>query len=152
MFVTLLHSDVCLGPMLMFERYFESKSSRRFYSCSACRDRKDCSFFQWADEKVSATCEEAHEKIIAASKPPFNSNQRWKRLQIIRALSESERLYCHSCDLLLLPNEHAKHQDHEITQGISEEKLANPSHLLKPLEKKKTFAVSHASYILSSHP
>ena len=28
------------------------EETRRFYACSACRDRKDCNFFQWEDEKV----------------------------------------------------------------------------------------------------
>lgn len=28
------------------------EEGRRFYACSACRDRKDCNFFQWEDEKV----------------------------------------------------------------------------------------------------
>lgn len=40
------------GPTVLFSR---SNNSRRFYACSACRDRKDCSFFVYEDElnKVS---------------------------------------------------------------------------------------------------
>uniref|UniRef100_A0A8B9J8K1 GRF-type domain-containing protein n=1 Tax=Astyanax mexicanus TaxID=7994 RepID=A0A8B9J8K1_ASTMX len=36
----LLHDSLCKG--------------RRFYACSACRDRKDCNFFQWENEKVQS--------------------------------------------------------------------------------------------------
>ena len=35
----------------MFERFFKDKPARKFYACSACRDRKECPFFQWQDEK-----------------------------------------------------------------------------------------------------
>ncbi|KPP63815.1 hypothetical protein Z043_117895 [Scleropages formosus] len=41
------------GPALLFERLCRGRrSGRRFFACSACRDRKDCSFFQWEDEQV----------------------------------------------------------------------------------------------------
>lgn len=41
------------GPTLLFEKVCKgSEKGRRFYACSACRDRKDCKFFQWEDEKV----------------------------------------------------------------------------------------------------
>ena len=128
--------------MLMFERYFESKPSRKFYSCSAFRDRKDCSFFQWVDENVSDVRKEAHTKIVDASRAPFNSHQCWKRLQIIQGITESERSYCETCNQLLLPKEHKKHKDHGITCGISDKNLACPSRFLPAFEKKQTFAVS----------
>ena len=64
-----------LGPMLLFERYFESKSPRRFYSCSASRDRKECNFFQWEDEKLSTASQHAHKRIIEASKPSIGSDK-----------------------------------------------------------------------------
>lgn len=41
------------GPTLLFEKVGKGgEKGRRFYACSACRDRKDCKFFQWEDEKV----------------------------------------------------------------------------------------------------
>ncbi|TRY99356.1 hypothetical protein DNTS_014896, partial [Danionella cerebrum] len=40
------------GPALLFERTRNvAQKGRRFYACSACRDRKDCNLFQWEDEK-----------------------------------------------------------------------------------------------------
>jgi len=42
---------VCVtGPALLFERYISASSlPRRYYACSACRNRKECNFFQSAD-------------------------------------------------------------------------------------------------------
>jgi len=43
-----------LGPALLFERYVSTESlPRRYYACSACRSRKECQFFQWADRQKS---------------------------------------------------------------------------------------------------
>ena len=42
------------GPTILFERFFKDRSSRRYFACSASRDRKGCPFFQWEDEKVTA--------------------------------------------------------------------------------------------------
>lgn len=43
------------GPTLLFEKVCKGgEKGRRFYACSACRDRKDCKFFQWDDEKVGS--------------------------------------------------------------------------------------------------
>jgi len=39
---------------LLFERYVSEQSlPRRYYACSACRSRKECQFFQWADQRKS---------------------------------------------------------------------------------------------------
>lgn len=35
------------GPTLLFSR---KQNGRKFFACSAFRDRKKCSFFQWYDE------------------------------------------------------------------------------------------------------
>lgn len=125
----------------MFERYFESKAPRRFYSCSASRDRKECNFFQWEDETPSKTSQDAHRQIIEASRPPTSYAQCWKRLKHVRTLKESQRTYCHTCEQLVLPKEMDKHHGHDLTSGISNKILSTPSYLLKPFDKKKSFAV-----------
>ncbi|XP_028391149.1 rRNA N6-adenosine-methyltransferase ZCCHC4-like isoform X2 [Dendronephthya gigantea] len=134
------------GPMLLFERYFEGKPPRRFFSCSACRDRKECNFFQWEDESPSLASQKAHKQIIEASKPAISQAECWKRLKCIRCLSEAERTYCHTCEQLVLPKEINKHKDHEMKNGMADRTLSNPSYLFKPLDKKKSFA----QYLFSS--
>lgn len=37
------------GPTILFSRLI-GKEKRRFFACSACRDRKDCNFFLWEEE------------------------------------------------------------------------------------------------------
>lgn len=37
------------GPTLLFTRLINEKA-KNFFSCAACRDRKDCKFFLWEDE------------------------------------------------------------------------------------------------------
>jgi len=50
-----IHGTSCYsvaGPTLLFERYVSEQSlPRRYYACSACRSRKECQFFQWADQR-----------------------------------------------------------------------------------------------------
>lgn len=49
----LMEGGFVAGPTLLFEKAGRGgEAGRRFYACSACRDRKDCSFFQWEGEKV----------------------------------------------------------------------------------------------------
>lgn len=38
------------GPTLLFSRRTKNET-RQFFACAACRDRKICNFFLWADEK-----------------------------------------------------------------------------------------------------
>ena len=44
------------GPMLLFQKAdgCGTKAGRQFYACAACRDRKQCAFFLWRDERLSA--------------------------------------------------------------------------------------------------
>ena len=46
-------SKTSLGPTILFERFYGKGKSRKFYACSACRDRKQCAFFHWQDEKLT---------------------------------------------------------------------------------------------------
>lgn len=51
------------GPTLLFSRLIDGQP-KNFFACSACRDRKDCTFFLWEDEadKVSAAKKKAREQ------------------------------------------------------------------------------------------
>ncbi|XP_076992646.1 rRNA N(6)-adenosine-methyltransferase ZCCHC4 isoform X4 [Tamandua tetradactyla] len=64
------------GPTLLFVRANQGKEeTRRFYACSACRDRKDCGFFQWEDEKVSGPRLAAREAHNRRCQPPLSRKQ-----------------------------------------------------------------------------
>nr|XP_020753270.1 zinc finger CCHC domain-containing protein 4 isoform X4 [Odocoileus virginianus texanus] len=64
------------GPTLLFVKVNQGKEeTRRFYACSACRDRKDCNFFQWEDEKLSGARLAAREAHNRSCQPPLSRSQ-----------------------------------------------------------------------------
>uniref|UniRef100_A0A8D0H9B8 rRNA N(6)-adenosine-methyltransferase ZCCHC4 n=1 Tax=Sphenodon punctatus TaxID=8508 RepID=A0A8D0H9B8_SPHPU len=121
------------GPALLFVKISQGKEEgRRFFACSACRDRKDCNFFQWEDEKVS-------EARISARKES-NQSRLPSLYKQFALLPQSKRRLCQGCQQLLLPDEWGKHSTHEVLKDISMAQLKKPSQLLLPLENKKTNA------------
>jgi hypothetical protein len=132
--------------MLLFERFFkDGRDPRKFYACSACRDRKDCAFFQWEDEKVTDVRQQAHIEIIERSKP---SQEQTEPLEELNALFSSSKkdgafswVFCHSCDLLVTSGIE-EHQGHDVQRGEKLEELRHPSIILKPHENVKAHAVS----------
>ncbi|KAB0368402.1 hypothetical protein FD755_020168 [Muntiacus reevesi] len=114
------------GPTLLFVKVNQGKEEpRRFYACSACRDRKDCNFFQWEDEKVYQLFGYIYLFLMY--------------LKFIE-LPLSQRKFCQSCQQLLLPDDEEKHREHQVVGDVSITQLKRPSKLLYPLENKKTNA------------
>ncbi|KAM6949604.1 rRNA N(6)-adenosine-methyltransferase ZCCHC4 [Aplochiton taeniatus] len=136
------------GPTLLFEKASRGdEKGRRFYACSACRDRKDCSFFQWEDDKVSETRLLAREEHIKSKKPPITHQEYCKRLSKFLALPEDQRKFCLDCQALLLPTEHGAHASHKLRgNGLTASQLQLPSRLLRPLENKN----SNAQYLFAN--
>ncbi|XP_053921669.1 rRNA N6-adenosine-methyltransferase ZCCHC4 [Cuculus canorus] len=129
------------GPALLFVKTGqENTEGRRFYACSACRDRKDCNFFQWENEKVSETRLAAREEYNRNHQPSFTHGQNVERYKDFVLLPLSKRRFCQECQQLLLPAEWEKHSDHQFRCDISTAQLRSPSRLLYPLENKKTNA------------
>ncbi|XP_057711892.1 rRNA N6-adenosine-methyltransferase ZCCHC4 [Corythoichthys intestinalis] len=131
------------GPTLLFEK--QGKGGQRFYACSACRDRKECSFFQWEDEKVSEVRKMSREAENQRKKlPPFSQEQYSARFQQFLALAPDQMKFCQDCQLLLLPDEMMAHGTHaQVPVAIRQ--LRRPSGLLRPLDNKK----SHAQYLFT---
>nr|XP_002738407.1 PREDICTED: zinc finger CCHC domain-containing protein 4-like [Saccoglossus kowalevskii] len=128
-------------PTLLFERYFQGqKSDKRFFACSACRDRKDCDFFQHEDEKISDARKQARHEFNRSKQPEYTHNEYYKRYQSALREKPSKRSYCHHCNLLLSPKETKSHGNHRMTTNISNEQLLKPSFVMAPLENKKTNA------------
>lgn len=71
------------GPTVLFERFQSNGRSRQYYACSACRDRKDCSFFHWADEKFSKTKRDLWDKFIKDSEPKDTEEELSRRWLIL---------------------------------------------------------------------
>uniref|UniRef100_A0A1A8BBG0 Zinc finger, CCHC domain containing 4 n=1 Tax=Nothobranchius kadleci TaxID=1051664 RepID=A0A1A8BBG0_NOTKA len=124
------------GPTLLFEK---GRGGRRFYACSACRDRKDCSFFQWEDEKVSEARLRAREEVNRLKQQEYRN-----RFEELASVLHHEKKFCDDCQMLLLPAEHGAHSAHRTT-AVTAAQLRRPSLLLRPLDNKK----SNAQYLFT---
>ncbi|KAI2658474.1 rRNA N6-adenosine-methyltransferase ZCCHC4 [Labeo rohita] len=135
------------GPALLFEKTGNGEEKgRRFYACSACRDRKDCSFFQWADEKVSEARMLAREEQNRSKMPLFSHQEYCSRFREFVSLPLEQRRFCVDCQLLILPREWANHAKHKaLSEDITVQRLKRPSLLLCPLDNKK----SNAQYLFA---
>lgn len=126
------------GPTLLFKKFVkdEKKSGRRFYACSACRDRKECQFFQWEDEKMSQ-CRKMHwENALKKLQKKFPHKNCVKIMKQFLKLNNSERKFCKTCSYLILPNEYKDHLQHNVCY-VKEEELQRPSFLLSPFQNNK---------------
>ncbi|XP_041926246.1 rRNA N6-adenosine-methyltransferase ZCCHC4 isoform X1 [Alosa alosa] len=135
------------GPTLLFEKVNKGEENgRRFYACSACRDRKDCNFFQWEDEKVSEARVKAREEENRSKKPPFSHSEYISRFREFVSLPLDQRRFCVDCQVLLLPRDWDEHSSHSaLSDDITVARLRRPSLLLCPLENKK----SNAQYLFA---
>ncbi|XP_033634478.1 rRNA N6-adenosine-methyltransferase ZCCHC4-like isoform X1 [Asterias rubens] len=145
--VSLVQNSPCCphGPTLLFERFNGKHKKQRYYACSACRDRKDCSFYQLADEKVSEAKKMSREELNRSQQPWTSHEHFFQRMQDTKDLSPSERKFCQSCSLLLRPQEVQTHSKHKIKADLTDAILSQPSYLLLPLEDNKT----NAQYLFS---
>ncbi|GFW41645.1 rRNA N6-adenosine-methyltransferase ZCCHC4 [Trichonephila clavipes] len=136
------------GPCLVFERHTSNgtKSGKKFYSCSACRDRSVCSFFHWVDDEFPDQKRNHWKNIIAANQPPFTHEECERRRASFQKLPQHERKYCKTCSLLLLPTDKKIHQEHEVVDNLTLEQLLQPTFLLLTLSNKK----AEAQYFFST--
>nr|XP_045017071.1 rRNA N6-adenosine-methyltransferase ZCCHC4 isoform X1 [Jaculus jaculus] len=129
------------GPTLLFVKMSQGKQeTRKFYACSACRDRKDCNFFQWEDEKLSEARLAAREAQNQRCRPPLSRAHCVERYLMFIELPLVQRKFCQSCQQLLLPDDWGEHREHIVLADVSIAQLRRPSRLLFPLENKKTNA------------
>ncbi|CAL1526091.1 unnamed protein product [Lymnaea stagnalis] len=124
------------GPTLLFERWDKSTSqNRQFFACSAFRDRKQCQFFQWADQKSSNAS-------LNIEGNGFSHKDLRNRYFQFKKLPRSSRSVCCTCGRLLLEGElsdHAK-KGHLLKHKVGLKDVKQPSFLFKPLDDNKTFA------------
>ncbi|XP_030758764.1 rRNA N6-adenosine-methyltransferase ZCCHC4 [Sitophilus oryzae] len=150
--IEVLNSDLksnpkcCHGPTLLFSRRTKD-STRKFYACSACRDRKLCNFFLWADESEQAfkRKSELWNKELLNYVKGIDHRKLFVTLNKIKALQPEKRIFCQTCSIFLLKNVE-KHQDHLLLKIISNYQLDHPSEILQPLDNPK----KEAQYLFSN--
>lgn len=123
------------GPMLLFEKAADggTKAGRQFYACAACRDRKQCAFFLWRDERLPA--EKVWQWRERARRPPAPASHRcrYDRGQIV--LSEGGQ-YCLDCNQLVAKSEASCHRTHQTRPAT----VSRPTELLRPRACNKSAA------------
>ncbi|XP_042211965.1 rRNA N6-adenosine-methyltransferase ZCCHC4-like isoform X2 [Homarus americanus] len=140
-------NPLCIhGPTLLFERFQSNGQSRQFYACSACRDRRDCAFFHWADQKITSSKKELWDQVVKESSPVRSHKERYKCLEDIKDLAAADRRYCTSCSTLLRKNERQDHNSCVLISPITNKHLCSPSTFLPPKESAKL----EAQYLFAS--
>ncbi|XP_076856069.1 rRNA N(6)-adenosine-methyltransferase ZCCHC4 [Brachyhypopomus gauderio] len=135
------------GPTVLFQVTCEgTRNGRRFYACSACRDRKECNFFQWENEKISEAKLLAREQHNSSKRPRCTHAEYCARFREFVSLPLDQKRFCVDCQILLLPEEWSEHASHQaLNDDITVARLRRPSLLLCPLENKK----SNAQYLFA---
>ncbi|KAK8378788.1 hypothetical protein O3P69_009482 [Scylla paramamosain] len=134
------------GPTVVFERFLQDGSTRRFYACAACRDRKDCAFFLWADQTLSHTKRRLWADLYTAAWSKIPHRERYKKLKAVRRAAAGDRVYCKTCCVLLLASERESHLSCSLTTPLTDTQLAQPSTFLPPKENAKV----EAQYLFSA--
>nr|XP_045607157.1 rRNA N6-adenosine-methyltransferase ZCCHC4-like [Procambarus clarkii] len=115
------------GPTVLFERFQGNGQSRRFYACSACRDRRGCTFFHWADQKITSNKQALWAHLIVESTPARSHEEVYKSLEAIKKLPVTDRSYCTSCSTLLRKKEISDHGSCVLISPITNKHLSHPS-------------------------
>lgn len=124
------------GPGLLFERFYPDRLPRKFFACSACRDRADCPLFAWADEVDSSSPSKGHSApSIAAASASGGALLR----KVICLKKASSRKFCRTCQQLVDPaGRRQEHEGHDILVGLSKPQLLAPTTwLLEPASASK---------------
>ena len=131
-----------IGPTLLFERYYEDHPPRKYFACSVYRDRKQCSFFVWADTKITPERNKRWLQLFLDSQPKFSRQELMERLNACRKFKRDEdRKYCCGCSLLILPSDLISHEIHTTVCPISCQDLLKPSIFLPAVTSNKGEAV-----------
>lgn len=116
------------GPTLLFSR---KGKSRKFYVCSAFRDRKKCLFFQWSDSasREKQVEEDTFIKLISTY------NDRRKEFQ--KCKYSTQMSYCYTCEMLIFLKEKNEHINHELSGNLRNEDIRFPTLIMKPKQESK---------------
>ncbi|XP_014216966.1 zinc finger CCHC domain-containing protein 4 [Copidosoma floridanum] len=138
------HPECIHGPALLFGRENEGEE-KKFYTCSACRDRKLCTFYLEYDKEPSKYEKHAWEQEKKKYAASYNHAKLFIFYNQLMSKNPTNRAYCHTCEKLLLTTDKPKHPDHQITECLSDRQMTHPTELLKPLGNSK----KEAQYLFS---
>lgn len=141
--IRLLDSDLSSNPVcshgstLLFE---DINNNKRYYSCSSCRNTKDCPFYMSAEEwlRIQSSDELKAKYMKSSSALTLDSKQKYFYDKSIRRLNENVIRFCRNCSLIISSEEQmCGHENHEIISEITRNLLRNPTKLLNSLTDNK---------------
>ncbi|XP_058808006.1 rRNA N6-adenosine-methyltransferase ZCCHC4 [Phymastichus coffea] len=138
------HPQCIHGPSLMFGRETDG-NLYKFYACSACRDRKLCSFSLEYGKIQSKQQKQIIIKEKAKALAMYPQQKLFIQYNQLINMSSTNRAYCYTCERLFIITENNKHADHEVIKNLTDYQMTHPSELLKPLEDSK----KEAQYLFS---
>ena len=115
---------------MLFERSKDEKT-KKFYACSACRDRKICDFYMDFQQLNSQKNDKFKLKIYKDQLKRINQDFSYERLVQVVKYPENQLRFCIDCDLLVLKNQ--DHRNHKVMNNLTKDSLKRPSLLLKTL-------------------
>lgn len=134
------------GPTILFERFHNNGSSSKYYACSACRDRRDCSFYHLADQKFTEAKEEVWKNLIQETTSKGRHIDVYNRSKSIKALPGLQRAYCLTCSELL-GSKRTGHGKCTLKTPLFDSLMSQPSMLLPPKENSRF----EAQYMFSAN-
>ncbi|CAH1099304.1 unnamed protein product [Psylliodes chrysocephalus] len=130
------------GPTILFLKQIKGGEIKKYFSCSACRDKKECKFFLWMDQKNNYN-KATWDLEIMNFKKGINHRQMFINLnEILEA--NTKKWFCNTCNELSVDGK--KHNfSHLVLKGLTVDDLERPSEILPPLNDSKKEAQYHFS-------
>ena len=138
---------------MLFERFYKDQPPRKYFACSVYRDRKQCSFFMWADAKVTDDRRKRWKQVFEANQPKISHKDLMRKLETCKKLNDQSNLkYCTLCSILVLPNELNDHKTHGDVCTISFCDIFHPSKFIPAITSRKGEAVRmyYSIYVIIS--
>ncbi|CAL7937905.1 unnamed protein product [Xylocopa violacea] len=133
------HPQCPHGPTLLFGKY-KNGNLEKFYTCAACRERKMCKFYLKEEEKLTKQQAAKWEQERKQYASRYNHRSLYIRFNEVMGAPPDRRLYCFTCDQLLLKSEGYaldKHENHHLKEGLTDYQMKHPTEILKPLENSR---------------
>lgn len=125
----------------MFERFYKDQPPRKYFACSVYRDRKRCSFFMWADVKITDDRKKRWKQLFEANQPELCRKELTIKLETCKKLKCRKNVkYCTLCSTLVLPSELNDHKGHKDVTTITYD-IFHPSKFLPAITSRKGEAV-----------
>ena len=133
----------------MFERFYKDQLPRKYFACSVYRDRKQCSFFMWADAKITDDRKKRWKQIFEANQPKISHKELMIKLETCKKLKRKKNLkYCSQCSTLVLPSESNDHKMHKEVCPITFYDICHPSKFIPAITSRKGEAVCNYCILL----